>query len=88
MVRGLGRAIVRNHAGANQIRARQDAEGNGLASKCGGILATLQGRKGTGAFSATGTAKTFKRCGSSGDGEDPRNVEAETAEQGLGISNS
>lgn len=74
MVRGLGRAIVRDYAGPDQIRFRQDAEGNGLASECCGILAALQSREGTGAFSSIGAAESFERCRTGGDGEDPRDA--------------
>ena len=87
MVSGLGRATRRDYAGSDQIRFGQDAERNGLAPKCRGILAALQGREGTGAFPAIVTAKTPERRWPGSNGEDPRDAEAETAEQGLGLQN-
>ena len=87
MVRGLGRAIVWDHARPNQIRFGKDAKRDGLASQRRGILAALQGREGTRSVPAIVPAESSKRCWTGCNGEDPRDAEAETAKQSLGVQN-
>ena len=79
MVQGLGRATIWNHARPNQIRARQNAARDGLASQLRGVLAALPSRKRAGAVSKIAAAETSERSGSGSNGENKRNAQAKTA---------